>query len=108
MAKTCRGVLRLSTQPLWCGTCVARRRAADIHARVHVSSRLFLLPSARESKTSSGAARARRMTASSAASTMQPNEPHTALLSTAVIAPEDVEHAVDRRREAHGAARGGA
>jgi hypothetical protein len=62
----------------------------------------------RESESSSGAARARRMTASSAASPMQPNQPRTAPLSTAVIAPEDVEHPVGRRREAHAVAPGGA
>ena len=49
------------------------------------------------------------MTASSAASPMQPDHPRTAPLSTAiVIAPEDVEHPVGRRREAHVGARGGA
>jgi hypothetical protein len=94
--------------PLWSGTCVARRRAADIHARVRVSSRLSLAPLPKEGESSSGAARARCMTASSAASPMQPNEPHTALLSTAVKAPEDVEHAVGRRCEAHPVAHGGA
>jgi hypothetical protein len=94
--------------PLWSGTCVAHWRAADVHARVHVSSRPTLAPSARESESRSGAARARRMTASSAASPMQPHHPRTAPLSTAVIAPEDVEHPVGRRREAHATAPGGA
>jgi hypothetical protein len=90
--------------PLRIGTCVARWRAADIHARLHVT----LVPCARESE-SSGAARARRMTASSAASPMQPNDPRTAPFSTAAaIAPEDVEHPVGRRRKAHGGAIGGA
>jgi hypothetical protein len=39
---------------------------------------------------------------------MQPNHSRTAPLSTAVIAPEDVEHPVGRRREAHAVAPGGA
>jgi hypothetical protein len=40
---------------------------------------------------------------------MQPNHPHTAPLSTIrAPAPEDVEHPVGRRREAHKAAPGGA
>ena len=94
--------------PLWSGTCVAHWRAADVHARVHVSSRPTRASSSRESECRSGAARARRMTASSAASPMQPNHPHTAPLSTAVMAPEDVEHPVGRRREAHAPAQGGA
>jgi hypothetical protein len=69
----------------------------------------LLRPSARESEISSGAARLRSMTASSAASPMQPNDPHTTPLSTAAVkAPEDVEHPVGRRREAHQVARGGA
>jgi hypothetical protein len=52
----------------------------------------------------------RRMRTSSAASPMQPHQSHTAPLSTAitVMAPEDVEHAVGRRREAHAEAPGGA
>jgi hypothetical protein len=87
---------------------VAHWRVADIHPRVHVSSLLTLDPSVRESESSSGAARARRMTASSAARPMQPNNPYTAPLSTvAAPAPEDVEHAVGRRCEAHAVARGG-
>jgi hypothetical protein len=87
---------------------VAHWRAADIHARVHVSSRLSLFPSASLRKRESSASRARSMTASSAASPMHPNDPHSAPLSTAAIAPEDVEHAVGRRREAHSVALGGA
>ena len=95
--------------PLWSGTCLAHWRAADIHARVHVSPRLTLVPSTRESESGSGAARARRLTASSAASPMQPNDPHTNPLITSITpAPEDVEHAVERRREAHAVAPGGA
>jgi hypothetical protein len=39
---------------------------------------------------------------------MQPHHPRTAPLSTAVCAPEDVEHPVGRRREAHAVAPGGA
>jgi hypothetical protein len=61
-----------------------------------------------ESESRSSAARARRMTASSAASPMLPSDFPPPPLSTAVIAPEDVEHAVGRRREAHAVAPGGA
>jgi hypothetical protein len=40
---------------------------------------------------------------------MQPNHPHTAPLSTAIVMPpEDVEHPVGRRSEAHVVAPGGA
>jgi hypothetical protein len=66
-------------------------------------------PSSPQQKRARAAARARRITASSAARPEQPNDPYTAPLSTIiVIAPEDVEHAVGRRREARHEARGGA
>jgi hypothetical protein len=80
----------------------------------HTRTRACLLPPRphpfrKREREQQRAARARRMTASSAASPTQPNHPRTAPLSTAVVlAPEDVEHAVGRRREAHECAPGGA